>query len=68
MTSSTAGGVIRRILESVGVENRVILNFEGQDVTAEMAPTLWIVCIQYGWFFSIASGARAAENATFGYP
>ena len=31
---------MRRILESVGVENSVISNFEAQDITTEVVPTL----------------------------
>ena len=37
-----ASGVfnMRRILQSVGIENSVIANFEAQDVTPEVVPSL----------------------------
>ena len=31
---------MRRILESAGVENSIISNFEAQDITTEVVPTL----------------------------
>ena len=38
--ASAQGTNIRRILESAGVENNVISNFEAQDITTEVGPKL----------------------------
>ncbi|KAL9972766.1 hypothetical protein ACROYT_G019132 [Oculina patagonica] len=40
MASLAPRSLMRRILESVGVENSVIVNFEAQDVTPEIVSTI----------------------------